>query len=1037
MSRFEFDPVPTLSPTGAPSGDYENITASPAAFGGQKARALQTLGQGVENVGEAGFNVLKFHNKIASDYEQTNTFQDVDKMLYGDPSKSTPGADGKPVPDLGFMGLTGRDAADRREDTIKAIEERRQQGRNNLSSPEAQLEYDNSTKRYVQNAYNQIGRHSESQFKSWTADSNEVNANQARNDFVRNLDNPDMRNWAATRYISFREQQAQAKYGNDPEILAGVKEDAKRDLLKAHTDAVAVNDAPGAMEILKQNKDLAGSHYDDMYRGLEARANKQLGDRAGASAIDKAKGGTFAPTTNSSIQNVATRYGISPDDLSRAVKIESGGNPRAQTGSYKGLLQLSQGEFDKYKTRPDASIWNPQDNLEAGAAKMRAEGAQFAKNFGREPTGFDSYMIHQQGLAGYSAHLANPNAPAWQNMLSTGEGRQRGERWARDAIWGNIPNQYKATFGNVDNVTSRDFIAMWGQKYGGPGGAVVGGPQFETTHGVNVGSPIGGGGPPAIMPTVFDETPLWQAPGLQPVSENRGAFESASFPVPNVAASIKPNAYQHVLDDPELRNNPEARARALQVVSQQLQAEEIAENQTAKAKSQNKDLAASAYVSAISAAKHGSGTDLVALAGKINADPNLAAEPHLKQWLLDLVTKGSREEQEIGFGPGYRKAFDGILTSKTTYADLISRDDITTAGLEDIRKRVSLAKGDVDRHAIEMKIQSFLHGAKRDLSFEQIDGPVKIMDPKGEQIYNYQFVPEFVSRASALADEAQKTGDHSKLDKFLSAENVKKMVRDYRNPQDMAADRMRVTGETVGTPEAAGAPLPPAPEGVNEDGWKTAVKTPPMLANGHAATHQQWAEALTLLASNPSPQVMAQFDRYFAPAGIKAADVLGKLNPAAATAARMTGHVGTEAPAWPGEEKAEEAAPAAAPAPAAPAAPAPAAAPTAPKTEAELHPEAPDPRAQRRADRTTEQAKVEEGQRKEREKWDRRRRRRSWRHGGRPHRGDLPGRPRARSECGGGCPGGQADRAIGHRAGTGARRPLDRPADGFRSVHGI
>jgi hypothetical protein len=41
---------------------------------------------------------------------------------------------------------------------------------------------------------------------------------------------------------------------------------------------------------------------------------------------------------------------------------------------------------------------------------MKAEGDQFARNFGREPSGFDRCMIHQQGLAGYSSHLANPDA---------------------------------------------------------------------------------------------------------------------------------------------------------------------------------------------------------------------------------------------------------------------------------------------------------------------------------------------------------------------------------------------------------------------------------------------------------------------------------------------------------------------------------------------------------------------------------------------------------------------------------------------------
>lgn len=180
---------------------------------------------------------------------------------------------------------------------------------------------------------------------------------------------------------------------------------------------------------------------------------------------------TAGPGPSPAMTSVASRYGIAPADLARTVQIESGGNPRAVTGSYKGLTQISDAEFNKYKTRPDASIWNAQDNLEAGAAKMQAEGNQFAKNFGRPPSGFDTYMIHQQGLAGYSHHLADPEAPAWQNMAATGEGKQKGDGWARRAIWDNIPDQYKASFGNVNNVTSRDFLAMWQQKWAGGKGA--------------------------------------------------------------------------------------------------------------------------------------------------------------------------------------------------------------------------------------------------------------------------------------------------------------------------------------------------------------------------------------------------------------------------------------------------------------------------------------------------------------------------------------------------------------------------------------
>lgn len=165
------------------------------------------------------------------------------------------------------------------------------------------------------------------------------------------------------------------------------------------------------------------------------------------------------------IASAASTYGVDPTSLAATVQVESGGNPRARTGSYKGLTQLSDSEFDKYNPYPGRSIWDPEANLAAGAAKMKAEGDQFAKNFGRQPSGFDTYMIHQQGLAGYSHYLANPAAPAWQNMAATGEGRQKGDRWSKAAIWDNVPDQYKATFGSVNNVSSADFMAMWQQRF--------------------------------------------------------------------------------------------------------------------------------------------------------------------------------------------------------------------------------------------------------------------------------------------------------------------------------------------------------------------------------------------------------------------------------------------------------------------------------------------------------------------------------------------------------------------------------------------
>jgi len=154
------------------------------------------------------------------------------------------------------------------------------------------------------------------------------------------------------------------------------------------------------------------------------------------------------------LEKTAAEYGLDPKVFTRIAQIESGGNPNAVTGSYRGLFQLKGGSFD------------PAENARAAAQGFVSQTQDFIRKYGRQPTAAELYMVHQQGPGGYAAHTANPDAPAWQNMASTAEGRQRGPQWARAAIWGNVPTQYRNQFGSVDNITSRQFLDLWRKKVG-------------------------------------------------------------------------------------------------------------------------------------------------------------------------------------------------------------------------------------------------------------------------------------------------------------------------------------------------------------------------------------------------------------------------------------------------------------------------------------------------------------------------------------------------------------------------------------------
>lgn len=201
------------------------------------------------------------------------------------------------------------------------------------------------------------------------------------------------------------------------------------------------------------------------------------------------KGRRFGADVETAIATAVKDTGVDETMLRTFIAIESGGRPNTTTGSYKGALQLSDAEFRKHGGQGD--IYDPVENVRSGAIKIKAEAEDFRRKHGREPTPFDLYLVHQQGVAGSANHLANPDRPAWLNMLNTGEGRQKAaakgqanaEKWARAAIWGNVPDDVKAKYGSVENMTSKDFVEMWRDKYSRMGGGKGAAPVGDVTEG--------------------------------------------------------------------------------------------------------------------------------------------------------------------------------------------------------------------------------------------------------------------------------------------------------------------------------------------------------------------------------------------------------------------------------------------------------------------------------------------------------------------------------------------------------------------------
>ena len=138
-----------------------------------------------------------------------------------------------------------------------------------------------------------------------------------------------------------------------------------------------------------------------------------------------------------------TRYGISPQFLSRTAQIESGMNPNAHNASgADGLMQFVPSTAKQY------GLANPRDpnaSIDAAARLASDNKRVLVASLGRDPSDAELYLAHQQGAGGASKLLANPNAPAASIV-------------GKQAVVQN---------GGRPDMTAGEFAGMWLNKFGG------------------------------------------------------------------------------------------------------------------------------------------------------------------------------------------------------------------------------------------------------------------------------------------------------------------------------------------------------------------------------------------------------------------------------------------------------------------------------------------------------------------------------------------------------------------------------------------
>ena len=101
---------------------------------------MQQLGAGAEKA-------TQFYGQVAADAGTNNFVKEGNKLLYGDPDRIVQQPDGSMAPDKGYLNLPPEQQMAQRASVEQQLEQLRQTHREQLSTPESQLQFDEYSRR--------------------------------------------------------------------------------------------------------------------------------------------------------------------------------------------------------------------------------------------------------------------------------------------------------------------------------------------------------------------------------------------------------------------------------------------------------------------------------------------------------------------------------------------------------------------------------------------------------------------------------------------------------------------------------------------------------------------------------------------------------------------------------------------------------------------------------------------------------------------------------------------------------------------------
>ena len=454
-----------------PVDDFLRIDARPEAFGGAVGTALTRAGgeleKGAGELAQAAISRQDFFNKVASDNANTEFMKESHKLFYGDPDAGVnpvTGQANKP----GFFALKGQDAIDAGPPN-DALDKLQRDIAARLPNDRARLDFNTETRRLRTYQDGEISRHWDEQLKTAGTTTLAAKADLHDRDAATYFNDP-------TRLADILETGRQdatkaAQIANgmnaDPAILADAR--AKSDA-KVYGSAYRAAIAAGQLDRADALKNEAiargiwtGQQADEAERLIEPKRNQQIGKdagRAGFTGGGGAGGGAAigppvqGPVTPQQVAAAATRNGTDPLLANATAAIESahGANAGSPTKKYAGVYQMGADERVSVGGSAD-SIGSLEDQVEQGTKLLAKRKQELAASLGREPTNAEVYLAHQQGVAGATALINNPNTPAGQVVpsqnISSNAGNPSLPASAFVQHWQQVYNQKEAQFKGV------------------------------------------------------------------------------------------------------------------------------------------------------------------------------------------------------------------------------------------------------------------------------------------------------------------------------------------------------------------------------------------------------------------------------------------------------------------------------------------------------------------------------------------------------------------------------------------------------------